>query len=179
MILQRELNEIRKHYEHFQRNYGESVVWFEFVPLGTAASVDSVYDDVYDEGIPGVGGRRYGPGITVPVLMVSETEDLKRSIPEARQVTQVVNFVASVQDFREAGISRPSEYRPHLNDIFMYDGRYYSVTTYRIRGRARDDVMLVIEGIEIYINQEFPNDPEFGGYSVPDFAWPAQLPDLG
>lgn len=178
MILQRELNEIRKHYGHFQRNYGETVVWYEFVPLGENVVSDSVYDDVYDEGVPGTGGRRYRAGVPVPVLMITETEDLKRSIPEGRQVTEVVNFVASVDDWRKAGITDPFEYRHHLNDLFVYDGRYYSVTTYRVRGRARDDVMLVVEGIEVYINQEFPNDPDIGGYSVPDLAWPAQLPEI-
>jgi hypothetical protein len=47
--LRRELNNIRKHYRNFQDNYGESVVWFEFNPLGNNTTTNSVYDDVYDE----------------------------------------------------------------------------------------------------------------------------------
>lgn len=178
MIVQRELNEIRKHYRRFHRESGESIVWFEFVPLGENPATDSVYDDVYDEGVPGTGGRRYRDGITLPVMLITETEDLKRSIPEGRQVIQVVNIVASLDDWRDSGISNVWEYRQHLNDMFLYDGRYFSVTTYRVRGRGRDDVMIVIEGIEVYINEEMPFDPDIGGFSVPELPWPAALPNM-
>lgn len=178
MYVNRELDEIRKHYRRFHRESGESVVWYEFVPLGTNASSSSVYDDVYDEGVQGTGGRRYQEGIVVPVLLITESEDQKRAIPEGRQPTQLTNLVASVQDFRDAGIEAPWEYQNHLNDMFQYDGRFFSVVSYRVRGRARDDVMIVVEGIEIYINQEMVNDPGIGGYSVPDLPWPATLPDM-
>jgi len=178
MIVNRELIEIRKHYRRFHRESGESIVWYEFLPLGTAAST-SVYDDVYDEGNAGAGGKKYKDGIVVPVLLITESEDQKRAIPEGRQPTQLVNFVASISDFRDAGVEAPWEYQNHLNDIFQYDGRYFSVVSYRVRGRARDDVMIVVEGIEIYINQEMVNDPVIGGYTVPDLPWPAALPDIG
>lgn len=178
MIVTRELDEIRKHYRRFFRESGESIVWYEFIPLGTNAS-SSIYDDVYDEGLPATGGKRYKPGIVVPVLLITESEDQKRAIPEGRQPTQLVNFVASVQDFRDAGVEAPWEYQNHLNDIFQYDGRYLSVVSYRVRGRARDDVMIVVEGIEIYINQEMVNDPTIGGYSVPELPWPTSFPNLG
>lgn len=178
MNVNRELNEIRKHYRRFHRESGESIVWYEFIPLGTAAS-SSVYDDVYDEGVSSAGGRKYKDGIIVPVLLITESEDQKRAIPEGRQPTELVNFVASVQDFRDAGVEAPWEYQNHLNDMFQYDGRYFSVMSYRVRGRARDDVMIVVEGIEIYINQEMVNDPTIGGFTVPSLPWPAALPSFG
>lgn len=178
MRISREVNEINKHYGRYQRGSGETIIWYEFAPLGTAAST-SVYDDVYDEGTPGTGGRQYGSGIVLPVLLITETEDLKRSIPEGRQVTQVANFIASYRDFVAAGVSEPYEYRHHLNDIFQYDGRYYSVTTYRVRGRARDDLMIVVEGVELYLDQEFVNDPNVGGYVSPTLPWPATIANLG
>lgn len=176
MLIRRELNEIRKHYRRHHQESGEAVVWYEFVPFSDEGST---YDDVYDEGAPGPGGKKYRPGITVPVLRIEETEDLKRAIPDGRQPVQVVNFIASVDDFRRAGVDAPWEYQKRLNDIFMYDGRYYSVYSYRVRGRARDDVMLLVEGLEIYISQEMVNDQGFGGFSVPDGTWPARLPGLG
>lgn len=179
MITTREINEIRKHYRRFHRESGESIVWYEFVPLGTAASSSSVYDDVYDEGNYSTGGKRYTAGTVVPVLLITESEDQKRAIPEGRQPTQLVNFVASIQDFRDAGIDAPWEYQNHLNDIFQYDGRYFSVVSYRVRGRARDDVMIVVEGIEVYINQEMVNDPTIGGYEIPELPWPAAFPNIG
>jgi len=179
MNVNRELDEIRKHYRRFHRESGESIIWYEFIPLGSDTSTESVYDDVYDEGNPSTGGKRYKAGITVPVLLITESEDQKRAIPEGRQPTELVNFVASVQDFRDAGIEAPWEYQNHLNDIFQYDGRYLSVVSYRVRGRARDDVMIVVEGIEIYINQEMVNDPGIGGFEVPELPWPATIANIG
>lgn len=178
MELRRELSLIRKHYRQYHREAGESIIWFEFVPFGINPSTDSIYDDVYDEGAPGTGGRRYKDGVVVPVLMITESEDQKRSIPEGRQPVQLSNFIASVEDVREAGIANPFEYQKHLNDIYMYDGRYYSVASYRVRGRARDDVMVVVEGIEIYVNQEMPFDPGPQTYATQNLPWPSTLPQL-
>lgn len=175
----RELIEIRKHYRRYQDDAGEAVVWYEFIPFASSASAGSTYDDVYDEGPIGEGGKRYREGITVPVLMITESEDQKRAIPEGRQPVQLVNFVASIEDFRVSGITAPWEYQNHLNDMFQYDGRYFSVVSYRVRGRARDDVMLVVEGIEVYITEEMPNDTGIGGFEVEHLPWPASLPEMG
>ena len=179
MDVRRELSMIRKHYASYQKQSGESILWFEFIPLGTNASSSSLYDDVYDEGTGGTGGRRYKAGVTVPVLMITESEDQKRAIPEGRQPVQLVNFVASLDDFRAAGVTAPWEYQPRLNDMFLYDGRYFSVVSYRVRGRARDDVMLVVEGIETYISQEMVNDIGPASYSVVNYPWPATIANLG
>lgn len=178
MEIRRELANIRKHYRSYQQSYGESIVWFEFTPLGSNTTTASVYDDVYDEGVPGTGGRRYKKGVVVPVLMITEAEDQKRAIPEGRQAVQLTNFVASIQDFRDAGVTTPYEYRGHLNDMFFYDGRYFSVTSYRVRGRASDDVIIVVEGIEIYINQEMPFDVGPTATSSQNLPWPSTLPQL-
>lgn len=178
MDLRRELSHIRKHYRKYHDDAGESVVWFEFTKLGTNTSTQSVYDDVYDEGVPGAGGRRYSNGVIIPVLMITEAEDQKRAIPEGRQPVQLANFVASIQDFRDAGVSEPYEYKNHLNDMFLYDGRYFSVVSYRVRGRARDDVIVVVEGIEVYINQEMPFDPGPPSLGVSNLPWPSTLPQL-
>jgi hypothetical protein len=110
--------------------------------------------------------------------MITEAEDQKRSIPEGRQPVQLTNFVASIEDFRNAGVTNPYEYKNHLNDMFLYDGRYFSVVSYRVRGRARDDVILVVEGIEVYINQEMPFDPGPASLGVTNLPWPSTLPQL-
>lgn len=178
MDLRRELAAIRRHYREYQNKTQEHIVWFEFLPLGTNTSTQSVYDDVYDEGVIGSGGRSYKAGVTIPVLMVTESEDTKRAIPEGRQPVQVTNVVASVQDLRDAGITDPYEYQRHLNDMFFYDGRYYSVASYRARGRAQDDIMVVIEGIEVYLNQELLFDPGPGAMSVQNLPWPSSLPQV-
>ena len=178
MDVRRELDLINKHFRRHRNVAEESIVWYEFDPLGSA-SVNSNYDDVYDEGVPGTGGRKYLPGVFVPVLLVSEAEDEKRSIPEGRQTVQNIDLFIAIKDLREAGVSTPWEYRYHLNDILYYDGRYYSIYSYLVRGRLKDDVFVLVKGIEIYVNQEFVNDPNPGQIEITNYPWPASLPSLG
>lgn len=176
MDTRRELGLIRKHYREYHRNYGETVVWYEFIKKGTNINTTSVYDDVYDEGISGTGGKRYKTGVTVPTLIISEQEDTKRSIPEGRQAVEVTNIVISIEDMRQAGVTEPYEYRHHLNDMFLYDGRFFSVQSYRVRGRLKDDLVAVIEGLEVYINQEMPFDPGPPAMNIKNLPWGATLP---
>lgn len=175
MDVRRELDLINKHFRRHHKHANESVVWYEFEPLG-AASVNSIYDDIYDEGTPGNGGRSYKPGVLLPILLGSESEDQRRAIPEARQVVQTMDVFIPIRDMREAGISNPFEYRHHLNDLFLYDGRYYSVFDYRVRGRLKDDVFVLVTGQELYVDQEFINDPGPEPLRIDNFPWPAQLP---
>lgn len=176
MDYRREASLIRKHYRNFQKDHGETVVWYEFVPFGADNAVDSVYDDVYDEGAPGIAGRRYRPGVVIPVLKVEEQEDQKRAIPEGRQPVELTSLTLSVEDMRVAGISEAFEYRRHLNDMFLYDGRYFSIHNYRVRGRLKDDVLVMVEGVEVYINQEMPFDTGPSPLGIKDFPWPSALP---
>lgn len=175
MDVRRELNLINGHFRRHQNVSNEFVVWYEFIPLGSNTTQTSVYDDVYDEGVRQTGGRKYRPGVVVPALLVSETEDARRSIPDGRQPVQTIEFKASAKDFRNAGVSAVWEYQNHLNDIFLYDGRFYGVSDYRVRGRLKSEVLLIIQGFELYIDQEFVNDeaPTIGTISLP---WPTNLP---
>lgn len=175
MDMRVEANLIRKQYRGYQSNAGESVIWFSYVAVGGGGSV---LDDVYDEGVSGSGGKAYSLGVSIPILMITESEDTKRAIPEGRQPVELVNFVASMQDFRDAGIPEPYEYRKHLNDMFLYDGRYFSVMSYRARGRLRDDILVVVEGMEIYINQEMPFDAGPENYKILNHSWPTALPKI-
>lgn len=175
MDARRELSLIRKNYRQYHREVGETITWFEFERFGPTGSS---YDDVYDEGPQGAGGKKYKNGIVLPVIMITETEDTKRAIPEGRQPVQVVNTVLSIEDMRTAGMSQPFEYQQHLNDMFFYDGRYYSVSMYRVRGRAgRDDLLVVVEGIEVYVDEEMVNDPGPQAMGVQNYPWPATLPN--
>jgi hypothetical protein len=60
--------------------------------------------------------------------------------------------------------------------MFFYDGRYYSISSYRVRGRGRDDVIITFEGIEKYLDQEFAFDPGPTAVAVNDYSWPAAFP---
>ena len=174
--VRREAEHVWENYRRYHRETGEMVVWYELQPFGETAATDSLYDDVYDEGLLSTGGVRYQTGIVVPVVQIQEIEDTKRSQADGRFVVQTAFGVASVKDMREAGVSSVTEYRSHLNDMFFYDGRFYSVTAYRSRGRAKDEIIVGFEGIERYLDQEFAFDPGPTRITANDYAWPATLP---
>ncbi len=179
MDTRRELDLIHKHFMGHHKSVGETVVWFEFRPLAASASAGSLYDDVYDEGTQSTGGRSYNTGVVLPVLLAAENEDQKRAIPEGRQVVQTIDIFIPYRAMFEAGISNPYEYRKHLNDLFLYDGRFYSVFNYRARGRLRDEVFVLVSGQEIYIDQELINDPGPEPLGIKNPPWPTTLPLIG
>jgi len=153
---------------------GEHVVWFMFQALGAG----STYDDIYDEGNTGAGGRTYDPGIRVETLYAEEIEDEGRAIEEGRQPTQNVRLTIRLKDAILAGIDEVGEYRPHLKDLFLYDNRYYEVYKYRARGRMEgQEVLLLVDGVEVYVEQEMMND-NAPAYVPVEPAWPNQLPEV-
>lgn len=161
----REVGHIFKEFGRLHNNIGESVVWFKFDP-------ESSYDAIYDE-----GGRSYVPGISVPVLWVDQVEDGEAYSPEGRRPTQRIRFACSARSLNETGIGAteahggrlwdaPPEGKPwwddRLNDVVYYDGRYYEISGFNIRGRARQDVIVGVSGIETQASDEltfdlFPN----------------------
>lgn len=180
MNLHTELSLINKHFKKRHKESGEEfVVWYEFVPVGNNSSTESVYDDVYDESPFGAGGRKYKSGVILPALLVSEEEDQRRSIPEGRLALETINMFVPIDAMRKAGIEYAWEYRNHLNDVFVYDGRFYSVFDYRVRGRLKEEVFVLIQGLELYVDQEFVNDNNFPTLGSNNLPWPAALPDIG
>jgi hypothetical protein len=161
----RETNHIYKELSRYQNKMGEGLIWFKF-------DVDSSYDDVYDE-----GGKNYLPGIAVPVLWIDQIEDTETYGPEGRRATQRIRFACSARTINETGIGateahggriwdeKPSGkpwWDDRLNDILYYDGRYYEISNFQIKGRARQDVIVGVSGIETQPEDErvfdlFPN----------------------
>lgn len=153
---------------------GEYVVWYEFLPLGQG----SVYDDVYDEGPVGPGGKDYKPGVVIPTIYAEEVEDQNRAMEDGRQPTQNVRITLRMTDVEHAGISLSGEYNEHLKDVFQYDGRYYQVYAYRARGRLEgEEVLVAVEGVEVYPDQEFVLDDGPPAFD-PVRPWPETLPSL-
>lgn len=177
MDVRRELEHINKHFRRHREISGLAVVWYEFNPLGTA-SVNSIYDDVYDEGIRGTGGKKYKPGVTIPVLLASENEDERRAIPDGRKPTQTMSLFISMKDLKDAGLYQPWEYKNHLNDMFVYDGRFYNIFSYKARGVIKDEVFVLVSGYETFVDEELVNDPGPGDLGVDSYPWPTTLPTL-
>lgn len=174
MDVQRELGLITKHIRYHHTQAGETVFWYQLIPFGETGG--STYDDVYDEGDTTGGGRKYRTAIVIPTVYVEEIEDEARAIEEGRQPTQNLRLTLLFRDLVEAGIENPEEYRPHLNDMFMFDNRYYNVYRYKARGRLREEVIVTVEGVEVFIGQEMVRDLPPTYYPSVTLPWPATLP---
>jgi hypothetical protein len=181
MDVRRELGLINKHVRRRNRAAGEHTIWYQFKPLNNGASL---YDDVYDEGVPGAGGRSYTRGIVIPVIYATEAEDEYRAIPEARQPTQTLQLIILHDDAVNAGLDNAGEYNDHLNDIVEYDSRYYKISSYRVRGRLngeafevpRGEVVIQVNAYEVFVDQEFPFSVGPVNPSITSLPWPTSFP---
>lgn len=143
-----------KQMDRYQGDIGETIIYYKF-------DADlSAYDTVYDEGY-----RRYEKGIRIKILWVDQTEAVEDYAPEGRRPTQRIRFSVSAQDLHESGISvtevhgnRIMDEAPNviwrydrMHDILYYDGRYYEVAAFQIKGRVKgEDVIIGITGIETF-----------------------------
>jgi hypothetical protein len=173
----KELSLINKHVRQHNREAGETVMWFERYPFVTAASVGgTAYDDVYDEAPYGPGGRVYDAGIVIPTILIQEVEDAMNLREDGRQPTQNIQVTFLYADALRAGMFQPREYETHLNDVFFYDDKYYKVWDYKVRGRLPSEVIIIVRGYEVYVDQEFVNDPGPPVIVNPDLPWPSTFP---
>src|SRR5262252_3046766 len=150
----REARAIHRHFGRFHETIGEALVYYKF------NVVDSEYDTVYDEGY-----RKYHAGVRVPILWVDQMEAMENYAPEGRRPTQRIRLAVGAQSLYECGVSITEAHGNQLNDqspsevwrddrmhdIFYYDGRFYEVSGYQIRGRVKgEDVIIGITGIETF-----------------------------
>jgi len=175
----RERELIVKHVRYRNREESEHVVWYGFQPLGGGGSL---FDDVYDEGAPGQGGKEYDEGVFIPTLYIEEIEDSFREIDKGRQPVQAVRLTLLYQDVVDAGVKNPREYRPHLNDVFEYDYRFYKVQDYRVRGRLHrgwpsGEVLVLVTGYEVFTEQEMPFSLGPANPLAYELPWPNSLPN--
>jgi hypothetical protein len=170
--VRRERKLINKHLNRHSTKIGLTLTWFEFLKFGEG----SEYDQIYDTGGFGESGRTYKPGIVIPILHMDEIEDESRAINDGRQPTSNIVVKMSMDDMIKAGISNPWDYEPRLNDIFYHDDRYFSVYRYRVRGKLKGEVIVMVQGVETFPEQElvFDNSPE---QSLQTLPWPPSLPD--
>ena len=142
MDVRREVFEIWKHFERYQRDVGEAIIYYKF------DADTSQYDSVYDEGF-----RRYHIGIRIPVLWVDQSEAVEDYAAEGRRPTQRMRCAVSSRNMYEAGISvteanfnmitdpPPNDIwrRDRNNDIYYYNNRYWEVAGFQIRGRIKGE----------------------------------------
>ena len=170
MDVRREVREIWRHFDRYQEDIGEALIYYKF------DAESSNYDDVYNEGY-----RRYEPGIKIPILWQDQSEANEDYAPEGRRPTQRIRLAVSARDLHEAGISvtevhgnRLTDDSPSIvwrydrvHDIIYFDNRYYEVSAFQIRGRAKgEDVIIGITGIETFPSDDMAFDYSPGSANV-------------
>jgi hypothetical protein len=152
MDTRREARQIAKHFARYHDDIGEAIIYFRF------DSDQSTFDRVYDEGF-----RRYLQGQHIPILWVDQMEAVEDYTPEGRRATQRCRLAVGARAMYEAGVSitevhghrlddPPDAWRnDRVHDIFWYDGRFYEVSGFQIRGRVQgEDVIIGLTGIESF-----------------------------
>jgi hypothetical protein len=154
MDTRREAAQIQKHFGRHHQDIGEAIIYFKF------DADTSSYDRVYDEGF-----RKYLTGVRIPILWVDQMEAVEDYSPEGRRPTQRFRGAVAARSMYEAGVSitevhgnrlqdgSPSRTwrRDRMHDLFYYDGRFYEVSGFQIRGRVQgEDVIIGITGIETF-----------------------------
>jgi hypothetical protein len=167
MEARREVAQIHKHFDRYQTTVGEGIIYYRF------DADTSEYDNVYDEGF-----RRYHRGIRIPILWVDQSEAVEDYSPEGRRPTERMRCAVSSRDMYEAGISvteahgntlndeSPSEIwrRDRMHDLFYYNGRFWEVGGFQIRGRFQgQDTIIGIAGIETFLEDDMLLDYVPGG----------------
>jgi hypothetical protein len=171
MESRREARQIWKHMARYQKEIGESLIYYRF-------DVDtSTYDSVYDEGF-----RKYHKGQRIPILWVDQSEATEDYAAEGRRPTSRIRVAVSARDMYESGVSvtevhgnrltdtSPSEVwrQDRVHDIFYYDNRYWEVSAFQVRGRVKgEDVVVGITGIETFPADDMNLDYAPGTMTVP------------
>lgn len=143
-----EVENMLKHTRQYGAEVGETVLWWEFDRENTT------FHDVY-EGPP---ARAYSPPRRVTVLNPDEREADERLQPEGTKPLQQLRFAVTLDSLIQAGISNAHDTPTHLDDIVYYDGRYHEVRTYDVRARARADVLVIVEAVEVVLSEEYQLD---------------------
>jgi len=169
----REARQIEKHFGRYHSNIGEAVIYYKFD--ATASNYDSVYDE---------GNRKYKVGVRMPILWVDQMEAMENYAAEGRRPTQRIRMAVSARALHESGVSpteshdnrttdtSPSEVwrEDRMHDLFYYDGRFFEVSGFQIRGRVKgEDVIVGMTGVET-----FPGDDMVLDYP-PGTPYPQQV----
>jgi hypothetical protein len=158
----REAAHIAREMERYHDQIGENVVWFKF------DVTNSHYDRVYNE-----GGRTWHRGVNVPTLWIDQGEAPEQYLPEGRRPYVTLRFSVWARAISESGVGsqeahghRVSDpglmkgfwYDDRNNDIIYYDGRYWEVNNFQIRGRIREDTVVGVTCTETYPEDEYTFD---------------------
>jgi hypothetical protein len=158
----REAQHIFREMQRRHTEAGETVVWFKF------DTANSQYDSVYNE-----GGRAWLRGLTVPVMWIDQGEAPEQYLPEGRRPYVTLRFAVSARAIMESGVGQQEAHGHRVwdqglindawmddrtNDVVYYDGRYWEVTEFQIRGRIREDTVVGVSCSETYPEDEYTFD---------------------
>lgn len=138
--IRRELRSINRGIKSYQRETGETILWFEFDVLGTTK------DPVYDEG----PSRKYKTGKPVPVIFAYFHEDEERPNPDGFYMVNTLHFTVLIDTLRKAGISNPERTELHMHDRFSFNGNMYNINAYRKQGLVHGTwLTIAVDGTQV------------------------------
>ena len=150
--IRREIRSINKGIKSYQRETGETVIWFEFDALGTTK------DPVYDEG----ASRKWKPGKPVPVVFAYFQEAPETPNPEGFYMVNTIHFTVLLDTLRKSGISNPEDTAKHMHDRFSFNGNTYSIDRYQKQGLVHGTWLTVaVDGHQVKPD-DIVNDEDFG-----------------
>jgi hypothetical protein len=148
--IRREITSIKKGIKEYQRETGETVIWFEFDPTGTTK------DPVYDEG----PSRKWKKGKPVPVVFAYFHEDQETPSAEGFYMVNTTHFTVLLDILRKAGISNPEDTEKHMHDRFSFNGNTYNVFGYVKQGLVSNEWLTVaVDGRQVK-EDELPTDED-------------------
>lgn len=153
--LRREINSVNRGLRQYQRETGQTVVWYEY---DTANSTEG---SVYDEG----PSRRWKVGKPVHCLFVMyyESEISPDVTDEGLYEVDRLHLTVAADQFSRDGISNPRSPDEHERDRVVYEGKTYEVRKYRLRGRTADTYMVVtVDLVEVKADDTELDDPMTG-----------------
>jgi hypothetical protein len=158
----REAAHIAREMARYHNTLGEAVIWFKF------DTVNSHYDRVYNE-----GGKAWLRGLSVATLWIDQGEAPEQYLPEGRRPYVTLRFAVSAQAIMESGVGQQEAHGHRVwdagliqdfwmddrnNDVVYYDGRYWEVSNFQIRGRIREDTVVGVTCTETYPEDEYTFD---------------------
>jgi hypothetical protein len=158
----REAAHIAREMARYHNEIGEAVIWFKF------DTENSHYDRVYNE-----GGKAWRRGLSVATLWIDQGEAPEQYLPEGRRPYVTLRFAVSAVALMESGVGQQEAHGHRVwdqgllqdfwmddrnNDVVYYDGRYWEVSNFQIRGRIQVDTVVGVTCTETYPEDEYTFD---------------------
>lgn len=145
--VRREIRSVERGLRQFQREVGDTVVWYEF------DSAKSSGGDTYDEGgipdpldptlIPTGAGLVFKAPTAIPVVWIRFVTPTAIQTEEGEYTVNRTTLRFARDVMRTSGLQNPLDPAAHFNDRYSYNGFLYRVDGYNPRGWIHNTYLMV------------------------------------